>query len=163
MTMNPPAGANLNICLTSYATHSSQIFKIRQQVFHQEQGIAADLDMDGQDADADQFIAFIKAQPVGVARLRAYGDQLNQAKIERVAVLSQFRSQGIGRAMIQRMLAHAHQRNFARALVYAQATSIPFYEKLGFCRQGDPFSQAGIPHLALVKDLCSSSLGPEYA
>ncbi|NJK40740.1 MAG: GNAT family N-acetyltransferase [Acaryochloridaceae cyanobacterium SU_2_1] len=150
--------SDLRIVLTAYADQASQIFKIRQQVFHQEQGIAADLDMDGEDDHAEQFIAYIQGQPVGIARMRAYGHQLTQAKIERVAVLPEFRGQGIGRAILEKMLAHARQQDFATALVYAQEASIPFYEQLGFCKQGKTFIQAGIPHLALTKNLSPPSL-----
>lgn len=152
MTINPPLTSDLEIRLTSYSKNASDIFWIRQQVFHIEQNIDPVLDMDGEDELAEHFIAYWQQQPVGIARLRAYGDG-TQAKIERVAVLRAFRQRGIGKAIATVVLTHARQQGFASAILYAQAQSASFYEQFGFQRQGDPFIQAGIPHITMVKDL----------
>lgn len=150
--------SDLEVTLTSYADSASDIFFIRQQVFHIEQNIDPALDMDGEDETADHFIAYWQQQPIGVARVRAYGDG-TQAKIERVAVLSVFRHQGIGKAITTAALQYVQQQGFATALLYAQAQSASFYEQFGFLRQGEPFTQADMPHIAMVKDLAETSRG----
>lgn len=150
MTINPSLASDLEVRLTSYSDHTSDIFLIRQQVFHQEQSIDPVVDMDGEDETAEHFIAYWQQQPVGIARLRAYGDG-TQVKIERVAVLQDFRKQGIGKAITAAALDHAHHQGFTSALLYAQAPSASFYEQFGFQRQGEPFTQVGIPHIAMVK------------
>ncbi|WP_299411238.1 GNAT family N-acetyltransferase [Acaryochloris sp. IP29b_bin.148] len=151
MTIHPPL-PGLEIRLTSYSESTSDIFWIRQQVFHLEQKIDPGLDMDGEDDSAEHFIAYWQQQPVGIARLRAYGDG-TQAKIERVAVLKAFRGRGIGTAIATAVLTHAQQQGFTSALLYAQAPSASFYEPFGFQRRGEPFIQADLPHIAMVKEL----------
>lgn len=152
MNIHPSLASDLVVMLTPYADKARDIFLIRQQVFHIEQKIDPAVDMDGEDNAATHFIAYWQQQPVGIARVRAYGDG-TQAKIERVAVLQDFRGRGIGSAIATTILTHVQQQGFASALLYAQDQSISFYEKFGFQRQGEPFSQAGIPHIAMVKNL----------
>ena len=155
MTIDSPLGSNVEVMLTTYAAHASDIFLIRQQVFHIEQNIDPDLDMDGEDETANHFVAYWQQQPVGIARVRAYGDG-TQAKIERVAVLQAFRQQGVGKAMTTSILEYAQQQGFATAILYAQAQSASFYEQFGFQRQGELFFQADMPHIVMVKDLAET-------
>lgn len=152
MTIDASLGSNLEVRQTPYTDYAGDIFLIRQQVFHIEQNIDPELDMDGKDATADHFIAYWQQQPVGIARVRAYGDG-TQAKIERVAVLQGFRQQGIGKAITTSVLQYVQQQGFATAILYAQAPSASFYEQFGFERQGEPFIQADMSHIAMVKNL----------
>ncbi len=155
MTIDSSLGSDLEVKLTTYVDHANEIFLIRQQVFHLEQNIDPELDMDGEDETADHFLAYWQQQPVGIARVRAYGDG-TQAKIERVAVLPGFRQQGIGKAITASILQYVQQQGFATAILYAQAPSASFYEQFGFERQGEPFIQADMPHIAMVKNLAET-------
>jgi len=150
--MDPSIVSALEIIFTSYANSPNPIFLIREQVFHREQNIDPALDMDGEDEAAQHVIAYWQRQPVGIARIRAYGEE-NQAKIERVAVLPAFRHRGIGQAITTAALNYAQQQGFATALLYAQVQSASFYEQFGFQRQGTPFLQANISHIAMTKHL----------
>lgn len=155
MTIHSSQTSDLEVTLTSYAESSRDIFLIRQQVFHIEQNIDPELDMDGEDDTSHHFVAYWQQQPVGIARVRAYGDG-TQAKIERVAVLESFRQQGIGKAITTSALQYAQQQGFATAILYAQSQSASFYEQFGFERQGDPFLQADMLHIAMVKKLAET-------
>ena len=44
-------------------------------------------------------------------------------------------------------------RGDASALLHAQASAAPFYLRAGYSMEGDPFEEAGIPHLAMRKAL----------
>lgn len=155
MTIDSSLGSDLEVKLTTYADHANDIFLIRQKVFHIEQKIDPELDMDGEDETANHFVAYWQQQPVGIARVRAYGDG-TQAKIERVAVLEGFRQQGIGKAITTSALKYAQQQGFATAILYAQSQSASFYEQFGFERQGEPFLQADMLHIAMVKNLAET-------
>ncbi|KAI9131253.1 GNAT family N-acetyltransferase [Acaryochloris sp. CCMEE 5410] len=155
MTIHSSQTSDLEVTLTSYADSSRDIFLIRQQVFHIEQNIDPELDMDGEDETANHFVAYWQQQPVGIARVRAYGDG-TQAKIERVAVLEGFRQQGIGKAVTTSALQYAQQQGFATAILYAQSQSASFYEQFRFKRQGEPFLQADMLHIAMVKKLAET-------
>src|SRR5436190_446019 len=85
----------------------TQAFSVRRAVFHEEQGISEDDDFDGQDTQADHFLAFDGEKPVGTARVR-YVD--GKAKVERVAVLGSYRGRGIGESIMHNILEFIKQK-----------------------------------------------------
>ncbi|HAJ44373.1 MAG: hypothetical protein UV53_C0002G0035 [Candidatus Azambacteria bacterium GW2011_GWE1_42_9] len=114
---------------------------VRIEVFQKEQRIAKELDFDNKDNEADHVIAYFDKKPVGTMRIR-YVDNDKIVKIERMAVLQEFRSQNIGGRMMEYALdAQDHARKF--------------YEKLGFKQEGEVFMEVGIPHIKMFMDLIS--------
>jgi predicted GNAT family N-acyltransferase len=63
-----------------------------------------------------------------------------------MAVLRNFRDQGIGREILERLLLTATAEGASSLILHAQLTAMPFYEKLGFVGQGSIYEEAGIPH-----------------
>jgi len=87
--------------------------------------------------------------PIGCGRL------LPNGYIGRVAVLSDWRGQGVGAAILTRLIALAQERGHKRVLLNAQTRAIPFYARLGFAPTGDEFIEAGIPHQTMMRALAS--------
>jgi predicted GNAT family N-acyltransferase len=87
------------------------------------------------------------AGPIATARFFTDG------KIGRMAVLKEWRKQGIGRAMLEEIIKHATTSGRHRLHLSAQQSAIPFYEKSGFCCQGDPYYEAGILHQDMILDV----------
>jgi predicted GNAT family N-acyltransferase len=123
------------------------IVAIRVAVFHQEQGIDPSLDFDGKDESCVQIIAYLHEQPVGTARLRFL--DANTAKIERLAVLSSARGKGIGKQIMQQALLVAASKNITDVVLHAQLYIKGLHEQLGFVQEGEPFAEAGIPHVKM--------------
>jgi predicted GNAT family N-acyltransferase len=130
---------------------------VRRLVFQEEQGVSADLEFDGEDDAAKHFVACLASQVVGTARLRYLPEQ-NAAKIERVAVLSNFRRQGIGFAIMNYVLNYLQAEGIQTAKIHSQEQVKRFYEELGFKQQGLPFDEAGIRHIAMLKPIQASPL-----
>ena len=124
---------------------------IRRVVFQEEQGVTAALDFDGQDETADQLLAYINAQPVGTARIRYLDKQT--AKIERLAVLSTARGQGIGKKIMEKAIEVAAERNSQEVFIHAQEYIKGLHQQLGFQQEGERFEEAGIPHVKMRKQL----------
>jgi len=119
-------------------------YPIRQAVFVLEQGVPQELELDELDPSALHALAYQDAQCVGTGRLVSLGN--GQAQIGRMAVLPNFRGQGIGRAILERLLLAATAEGLSTLILHAQLTAMPFYEKLGFVGQGSIYEEAGIPH-----------------
>ncbi|NJK39379.1 MAG: GNAT family N-acetyltransferase [Oscillatoriales cyanobacterium RM1_1_9] len=134
-----------------YSDASEAIHKIRDQVFVAEQGIDPRLEFDGMDDRAKHFLAYSQAQPIGTVRVRNWSE--NTAKIERLAVLPAFRGQGIGTQIMEAALSDLSNAGVEQVIVYAQIHARPFYRKLNFVAQGEPFSEAGILHYKMAKCL----------
>lgn len=124
---------------------------IRRAVFQLEQGVPPDVDFDGQDETATQLIAYLDQQPVGTARIRYLDDYT--AKIERLAVLPIGRGQGIGQKIMEKALDVAAKKNLKEVVIHAQKYIKCLHQKLGFAQEGEPFQEAGIPHIKMRKIL----------
>lgn len=121
---------------------------IRREVFIQEQRVPEEMEWDELDDKATHALAFTDdMRAVGYARL------LNDKQLGRMAVLPEFRHQGIGSALLLKLEDEAVKRRFDHIFLHAQVQALPFYEQLGYATQGEPFEEAGIPHLAMMKTL----------
>lgn len=130
-----------------------QIAAIRYRVFQVEQGVDPALEFDGQDDVAQHFLAYWEQAAVGTARLRSLSPKT--VKLERVAVLSEFRGLGIGRRLMEYILNFLTNQGWEEVMMHAQEPVIAFYQKLGFVPEGDLFKEAGIPHRTMRKLLRS--------
>ena len=135
----------IEIRQVSYREHEETLMKIREQVFILEQGVPRDVEIDGQDFNASHFLATRNTDVIGSARL------LPSGQIGRMAVLPEFRSQGIGFRLLEFVIAYAFSSGFAHLFLHAQSHAISFYEKAGFGAAGEEFMEAGIAHVEMHK------------
>ncbi|MFB6228635.1 MAG: GNAT family N-acetyltransferase [Halobacteriales archaeon] len=132
---------------------------VRYSVFVDEQGVDPDLEVDDHEEESTHFVAYEAGDPVGVARLREYEHvptverEKPTAKIERMAVLRNYRGRGLGRTILEAVEETARKQGFERARLHAQIRSAGFYEALGYERVSEEFEEAGIPHVAMEKRL----------
>ena len=129
---------NDNVCLT----------KIRRLVFIEEQHVPEELEWDEEDNTSTHFIVTIDNKAVATARLKPDG------QIGRMAVLAEYRNQGIGHQLLDFVLQHAVSSGLKQVYLHAQVTAIPFYEKQGFTATGDIFYEANIPHREMSLNFC---------
>ena len=124
------------------------IKSVREQVFIQEQHVPEELEWDEHDTKAVHVVAYdTDDQVIGTARLLADGH------IGRMAVLEPSRKNGVGSAMLKKLLLLAQQQNLSKVFLHAQTSAIGFYEHHGFRTLGEEFLDAGIPHRYMEKDL----------
>ena len=141
----------ISLELVDYTDKISEIKPIRIQVFQVEQGVDPALEFDGLDETAEHILAYLDNQPVGTLRIRYLDKQL--AKIERLAVLSTARGQGIGRKLTEKAIDVLEQKEISKVMIHAQEYVKGLYEKLGFEQVGGIFEEADIPHVKMIKHL----------
>ncbi len=135
-----------NISEQSFDEREAEIRGIRTAVFTEEQGIDPKLDFDGQDPQCVHVIARnATGSAVGTARM------LEDGHIGRMAVLQAYRSQGVGRAMLDALIKAAGKRGVKEVYLNSQASAVGFYQGLGFEKTGTPFMEAGIEHIRMVR------------
>jgi len=93
----------IRIKTVNYSDNWMEIRAIRHQVFELEQGVAPELEWDGQDEFAQHLLAYLDDQPIGTLRIRDLDEQ--NVKIERLAVLASARGMGIGQQLMECALA----------------------------------------------------------
>ena len=136
---------NVSVEAVPWQTHEAKLRDVRQRVFTVEQGVPAEIEVDGTDPSCVHFIAHDeRGIALGTARLMPTG------QIGRIAVLQEHRKHGIGRRLLDMAIAEARRRDMAHIFLHAQSHARGFYEKSGFTAHGDEFEEAGIPHVEMT-------------
>jgi predicted GNAT family N-acyltransferase len=140
--------ATMRVELVEWGQGESAIRLIRETVFVREQGVPLELEWDGLDPTCWHVLAWSDhGEPIGTGRLYQEG---KHARLGRMAVLTEHRKQGVGRALLRALLGLARTRGMTRAYLAAQVPAIGFYEQQGFQVTGEMFDDAGIPHRAMT-------------
>ena len=140
-------GTAIKIKRASWAADRSQLEPVRRAVFVEEQGVPAEIEMDGQDGDCRHLLALLGEEVVGTVRL------LPDGRIGRLAVLKDYRGRGYGRELILAMLQVARDAALPQVYLHAQCHALGFYTELGFTPEGDEFEEAGIDHINMILPL----------
>lgn len=125
-------------------------FAIRRAVFVEEQHVAAEEEYDEFEVSSQHFLARVDGVPCGTARWRRTS---NGIKLERFAVLANYRSLGVGKALVQTVLDDVFSQQpepIERIYLHAQVTAMPLYAGFGFVPVGAMFEEAGIQHYKMV-------------
>ena len=123
---------------------------IRTDVFIREQKVPESMEWDDLDRVCIHYLAWHDDVAVGCVRL------IPDGHIGRMAVLPQWRNQGIGMQLLMACEQEARRRNVDKLLLSAQVHAIPFYEKAGYGLISDIYMDAGIPHRDMQKLLSES-------
>jgi predicted GNAT family N-acyltransferase len=67
-----------------------------------------------------------------------------------MAVLLQYRKQGIGSQILQALVKEAKQQGAQQIQLHAQVSAIPFYAKHDFESTGPIFDEVGINHVLMT-------------
>jgi len=76
-------------------------------------------------------------------------------KLERIAVLPQFRGLGIGKLLVNGAVSEAQKRGIRNITMHAQFYLLDYYRGLGFEPDGELFFEAGIKHIAMSRQVPS--------
>ena len=120
---------------------------IRFAVFVREQGVPAEIELDELDAQSIHALAFHGAEAVGTGRL------LPDGHIGRMAVLRQWRKQGVGSLLLHKLIDAARKRGDKQIVLSAQVHALPFYRAHGFQPEGSVYEEAGIAHQEMRRAL----------
>ncbi len=93
--------------------------------------------------DNDVLIATLTARPCSTTEI-----QLRQ-----MAVCTNHQRGGVGTKLLLETEARLRERAFTSVFLNARMTCLPFYEKHGYKKVGEPFELIALPHLKMVKQL----------
>ena len=125
---------------------------IRQVVFREEQNVPYHEDeIYEEQLQSKTYLVYLKDKVIGTIRYREIAERT--FKIERFAILKEYRNKGYGKQVVQYfsdLIAYSY--NPCLVTLNAQEQTIEFYEKCGFQKEGDVFLEAGIKHLKMNKE-----------
>ncbi|MCE4555258.1 GNAT family N-acetyltransferase [Roseateles cellulosilyticus] len=142
----------VDVALGAWAELGEPATAIRRQVFIEEQHIPADMEWDSADAGCQHALARNRfGKPLATGRWLEHVPGV--AKIGRMAVLRAMRDTGIGRQVLDALMAETRRQGYREVLLHAQLSAESFYLRAGFQRRGEPFDEAGIRHVEMVRAL----------
>jgi predicted GNAT family N-acyltransferase len=123
---------------------AEKAFAIRKTVFVEEQGVDATLEYDHEE-EARHYLLFLGEKPIATARWR---ETEKGIKLERFAVLPPFRNRGIGDVILKEVLKDVVPLG-KMIYLHSQLKAVPFYERNGFEKVGEQFTEAEIEHFLM--------------
>ncbi|MCK9250736.1 MAG: GNAT family N-acetyltransferase [Solirubrobacteraceae bacterium] len=126
---------------------------LRVRVFCDEQGVERELELDGRDELARHGIAVDDdGRVVGTIRLLT-ADGGRVVRVGRLAVERDLRGRGIARELLRRAERYARDIGAHELRLAAQVDAMRLYLAAGYEAQGEPFDEAGITHVWMVRDV----------
>lgn len=121
---------------------------IRFAIFVGEQNVPPGIELDELDAKCLHAIAFDPdGRAIGTGRL------LPDGHIGRMAVVKDWRRQGVGAEILEALVAEAARRGHAEVVLSAQLQAAEFYRSHGFVAEGKVYQEAGILHQTMRRVL----------
>jgi len=123
-------------------------YKLRFEVFVEEQNVPPELESDEYDKTAAHVLAIDERSGdcIGCGRLVIKNET---AKIGRIAVKKSYRRKGYGKKICLKLIDMAQKVNVKDITLDAQLQVVGFYKKLGFKEYGNIFIEANIKHIAM--------------
>lgn len=112
--------------------------------------MSAEDEYDEYETTSRHFLARVDGVPAGTARWRRTS---NGVKMERFAVLSEFRGAGVGKALVRTVLESVFSQlpePIESIYLHAQVTAMPLYAGFGFVPTGPQFDECGIMHYKMI-------------
>ena len=143
---------NLRLSIVTTPAQMNDALSVRRAVFIDEQGVSEEEEIDEYDGDPAEttgvvhVVAYCRDVAAATGRLMVHAPLGQHVHIGRVAVLREYRGQGLGRVVMLALHNEANTRGYAGVALGAQLHAIPFYERLGYIVRGEVYLDAGIEH-----------------
>ena len=144
--MQNPANKKIQVKKVSDDENLQKVFAIRRIVFVGEQNCPPELEWEFEE-ESNHFLATVDDVPAGASRWRKTDKGY---KLERFAVLQEFRGFGVGQELVKAVLADL-PANADYIYLHAQIQAVGLYEKFGFEKTGPEFEEAGIRHYKMIR------------
>ena len=123
---------------------------LRESILRKPLGLSFSAEELEQEKEHIHIAGFLSEKICATAVLVPEGDSF---KMQRVATDETLQGLGIGSAMMAFCEEYARTHEFKAIYCHARGTAIPFYLKNGYCLEGEPFDEDGIPHHKMRKVL----------
>ena len=123
-----------------------EIKEIRKVVFTDELNISESYLLDKYDETCDQFLIKNGEITIGALRLRK---ENNAVKLERMAILSEFRKMSFGIKAINEVKKYCITKSKSKIFLDSIYDIRDFYKKCGFTEIGSVFERVGLPHIRM--------------
>ena len=128
-----------------------QMVRLRDAVLRKPLGLTFTQDDLESEKENILIAAFEEERMLGCCML--VEERPDIVRLRQMAVLNALQGKGVGRALINFAENIARDRGYKIVKMHARKNSIGFYEKVGYKKKGDEFTEVTIPHYVMEKIL----------
>lgn len=129
-----------------------EIYNLRDEVLRKPIGLSLkDEDLSGDVRDVI-FVAEKDNKIIGCVMMHP-ADSVQMLKLRQMAVYDSWQGKGIGKLLVTKAEEYCRQHHVNRIVLHARVTAEPFYEKLGYIKTSGVFTEVGIPHVKMEKEI----------
>ena len=133
-----------------------EYFRLRNEIFVQEQKIFPETDVDQCDRDATHIIAIDELIGKVVGTVRCYKKEEDTWFGGRLGAAPAYRNGQIGPNLVRLAVKTVRSNGCKRFLAYIQPQNVRFFERLGWKTIGELVIYHGLPHQLMEADLDSA-------
>lgn len=149
--------SHMNICIRAAQNKQEmdQVIDLRRKVFCNEQGFSKELIHDDKDQHGLVLVATNEGKVIASSRICF---EENISKFEFIVVENNFRRQGLGTNLIDKMTQISREKMMVSCKLKGQSRLTQFYESNGFSREGSSFTIEGVDHHWFLRRLDNTPL-----
>ena len=130
----------------------AKVQDIRIKIFNKELGLSNGDIFNDDDKILEQFLIMHDGKAVGTFRLREVN---NFHKIERMGILSEYRSKGFGKLALDEIKSYSKKARKSKIILDSIYDVRHFYANSGFVQVGEMYFKVGLPHVNMFFNLLS--------
>ena len=127
------------------------VVRLRDEILRKPLGLKFTPEELEKEKDNLHIAAYEDEQMLGCCKLVEEDPQT--VRLRQMAVMNDLQGKGIGRALMQFAENLARERGYRKITMHARKNATGFYEKMGYRKQGEEFTEITIPHYVMEKEL----------
>ena len=124
---------------------------LREEVLRRPLGLAWTAEELAKESTSRHLGCFREIELIGALVLTPEDERTIRMRL--VAVATEYQGRGVGSALVTFAETVVGKAGFTKMLARARETAVPFYRQLGYGVETDVFTQVGIPHQMVWKEL----------
>ncbi|MBX2904579.1 MAG: GNAT family N-acetyltransferase [Taibaiella sp.] len=128
-----------------------EVFDLREEILRKPIGLS----LHNEDLSRDKTDTILAGKHdgrvVACLILTDKGDGIVQ--LRQMAVYNECQGKGVGKALVLAAEKIATENGYTKMILHARKHAMGFYRSLGYTQHGDEFSEVGIPHYHMEKEL----------
>ena len=139
--------------ITTASPEYREVFDLREEVLRKPLGLS----LHNEDLSRDKIDIILTGKHEGrvVACLMLTDKGEGIVQLRQMAVYPEYQGKGVGRALVMAAEKMAAEEGFEKMILHARKHAMGFYSSMGYSQHGDEFSEVGIPHYHMEKELGS--------
>ena len=128
-----------------------QVLKLRDEILRKPLGLTFSKAELEKEKNNIHIAAFEDERMLGCCML--VEEEPEMVRLRQMAVVNDVQGKGIGRALMQFAENLARDRGYKVITMHARKNAQGFYEKMGYKKKGEEFTEITIPHVVMEKEL----------